>query len=194
MKRFAMSLETRAYVKHWEKESEESLLRGDTRSALEAKAKAMAIEATGCPIPSTVSSGQTPLICCHGHIEGLTDDELNELIANLTMAGKHAPKMGPKFSLFGCIVILGILVYGLAVTAVSWMGVNHRFGSIFATGFVLAAIASRFFLQKFFSYVVVLMLGVAVFLGAVDALDWHWILGALLAAPLSALWITSFQK
>ena len=188
-----MSLETRAYVELWEKASEEAVQRGDLRSALEAKAKAAAIRATGCPIPSVYPTGQTPLVCLHGHIESLTDGELNELIAHLSVLGKQMPKMGPRFSLLGCLVILGMVTYVPAILCTSWMGLNHFFGPILATAFVLGVIASRFFLVKFLNYVVLLMLGASVYLGVVDALGWNWIFGVLLALPLSVLWISNLK-
>jgi hypothetical protein len=66
----------------WDTASNEASALGDDRTALVCRAKALVVSATDRPISDTVN-GSLPLVCQPGHIDRLSDDELNALIASI---------------------------------------------------------------------------------------------------------------
>jgi hypothetical protein len=77
-----LSPESSRHFIHWDTASNEASALGDDRAALVCRAKALVVLATNHPISDTVN-GSLPLVCQPGHIDRLSDDELNALITSI---------------------------------------------------------------------------------------------------------------
>jgi hypothetical protein len=67
----------------WDTEYNKSLALGRARDAKINRAKSLVVAATNTPISDMVS-GNLPLLCQPGHIDGLPDEELDELLERLS--------------------------------------------------------------------------------------------------------------
>jgi len=67
----------------WDTEYNRAIALGRDRDAKVNRVKALVVAATDSPILASVS-GSAPLLCQPGHIDGLPDEELDELIKRLS--------------------------------------------------------------------------------------------------------------
>ena len=77
-----LSPESARQFSHWDTASNEAAALGDYRTSLVCQAKAHVVSVTNRPISNTVN-GNLPLVCQPRHIDRLSNDELNALIASI---------------------------------------------------------------------------------------------------------------
>ena len=73
----------------------------------------------------------------------------------------------------GCFLVFLMFLYGLAQIAAGWIGIEHQWGSGWATVAVVAAAVFRFSLP----------LTVGAFLCAMNVWGWHWFGALFFALP-----------
>lgn len=78
----ALSPQAQKQFIFWDTEYNKALTLGRDRDAKVNRAKALVVAATNAPILDSVS-GSSPLLCQPGYIDGLPDEELDELIEGL---------------------------------------------------------------------------------------------------------------
>lgn len=86
----ALSPAARQQFIHWDTQYNKALTLGKDRDAKLHRARALVVAATNTPISDLVS-GNVPILCQPGHIDGLSDGELDELIDGLQKAPPITP-------------------------------------------------------------------------------------------------------